>query len=117
MKRSTPTPHAPSSTGEDPSLLSKAPRELSVATSKDDRVGHYMAKWALPCPLERRQFNVAFKDLYVGTSSRHTGEAMKRAVECTPRHPPPPPPMCDLVLVLRCPKHRRATATGHTPTA
>ena len=68
MKRPSATPLAPSSTGEDPFLLSKALRDLSGATNlKDDRVGQYLAMWALSCPLARRQFNKAVQ--YVNTAS------------------------------------------------
>ena len=60
MKCPATTPLAPSSPGKDTSLLSKAVRELTGAsTLKDERVGHYLATWALSCTLARRQFNNA----------------------------------------------------------
>ena len=45
-------------TRKDTSLWSKALRGLSGASSlKDERVGHYLATWALSWPLARWQFN------------------------------------------------------------
>ena len=82
MKRPATTPLAPSSTGKDTSLLSKALRELSGASNlKDERVGHYLATWALSCPLARRQFNNAVQHVNSATSTQTTGEACKAAVE------------------------------------
>ena len=76
MKRLASTPLAPSSTGKDISLLSKALRELSGASNlKDERVGHYLATWALSCPLARRQFNNAVQHVNPATSTQTTGEA------------------------------------------
>ena len=81
MKRPATSPLAPSSTGKDTSLLSKALRDLSGASNlKDERVGHYLATWALSCPLARRQFNNTVQYVNSATST-HTGEACKAAVE------------------------------------
>ena len=80
MKRPATSPRAPSSTGKDTSLLSKALRDLSGASNlKDERLGHYLATWALSCPLARRQFNNAVQ--YVNTATQTTGDACNAAVE------------------------------------
>ena len=72
MKRPATSPLAPSSTGNDTSLLSKALRDLSGASNlKDERVGHYLATWALSCPLARRQFNNAVQYVNTATSTAH----------------------------------------------
>ena len=82
MKRPATSPLAPSSTGKDTSLLSKALRELSGASNlKDERVGHYLATWALSCPLARRQFNNAVQYVNSATSTHTTDEACRAAVE------------------------------------
>ena len=105
MKRPTTSPLAPSSTGEDTSLLSMALRDLSGATSlKDERVGHYLATWALSCPLARRQFDNAVQYLNTATSAHTTGEAYKAAVEAYTASLLPPTAMCEFVLNLRAPK-------------
>ena len=102
MKRPATSPHAPSN-GKDTSLLSKALRDLSGASNlKDERVGHYVATWALSCPLARRQFNNAVRYVNSATSTHTTGEACKAAVEAYA--PPPPTAMCELVLNMRAPK-------------
>ena len=47
-ERHTTSPLAPSSTGKDTSLMSKAPRDLTGASSlKDERMVHYLATWTL----------------------------------------------------------------------
>ena len=103
MKRPAANPYAPSSTGKDTSLLCKALRELSGASNlKDERVEHYLATWALSCPLARRQFNDAVQ--YVNTSTHTTGEACKAAVEAYAASLPPPTAMGELVLNMRAPK-------------
>ena len=80
-----------SSTGQDTSLLSKALRELSGASNlKDERVGHYLATWAVSCPLARRQFNNAIQYVNTATSTHTTGEACKAAVEAYTASLPPP---------------------------
>ena len=96
MKRPTTTPLAPSSIGEDPSLLSKALRDLSGATSlKDDQVGHDLAMWAVSCPLAWRQFIKSTQHVNTATSAQTPGEACKAAVEAyTASFPPPPPWQC-----------------------
>ena len=82
MKRPATSPLAPFSTGKDTSLLSKALRELSGASNlKDEPVGHYLATWALPCPIARRQFNNAVQYVNSATSTHNTGAACKAAVE------------------------------------
>ena len=98
-------PLAPSSTGKDTSLLSKALRELSGASNlKDERVGHYLATWALSCPLARRQFNNAVQYVNSATSTETTGEACKAAVEAHAASLLPPTAMCELVLNMRAPE-------------
>ena len=93
MKRRATTLLAPSSPGKDTSLLSKALRELSGASNlKDERVGHYLATWALACPLARRQFNNTVQHVNSATSTQTTGEECKAAVEVTPPPYFPPPP-------------------------
>ena len=55
---------------------------LSGASNlKDERVGHYLATWALSCPLARRQFNNAVQHVNSATSTQTTGEECKAAVE------------------------------------
>ena len=96
---------APSSTAKDTSLLSKALRDLSGASNlKDERVGHYLATWALSCPLARRQFNNAVPYVNTATSTQTTGEACKGAVEAYAAFLFPPTAMCELVLNMRAPK-------------
>ena len=105
MKRPATSPHAPSSTGKDTSLLSKALRELSGSFNrKDDRVGHYLAMWALSCPLARRQFNNAVQYGNSATSIHATGEACKAAVEAYAASLLPPTTVCELVPNMRAPK-------------
>ena len=68
MERPATSPLAPSSTRKDTSFLSKVVRDLNGASNlKDEQVGHYLATWALSCPLARRQFNNAVQ--YVNTAS------------------------------------------------
>ena len=105
MKRPATSPLAPSSTGKDTSLLSKALRDLSGASNlKDERVGHYLATWALSCPLAQRQFNNAVQYVKTATSTQTTGEACKAAVEAYTASLLPPTAMCELVLNTRAPK-------------
>ena len=95
------SPLAPSSTGKDTSLLSMALRDLSGASNlKDERVGHYLATWALSCPLPRRQFNKVVQYVNTATFTQTTGEACKAAAAS----PLPPTAMCELVLSMRAPK-------------
>ena len=104
MKRPTTFPHAPPSTGKDTSLLSKALRELSGTSNlKDERVGHYLATWALSCPLAWRQFNNAVRYVNSATSAHTTGEACKAAVQADTASLLPPTAMCELVLNMRAP--------------
>ena len=86
--------------------MSKALRDLSGATTnlKDDRVGHYLATWALSCTLARRQFNNAVQYVNTATSTQTAGEACKVAVEAYTASLLPPTTMCKLVLHLRAPK-------------
>ena len=105
MKRLATPPLAPSSTGKDTSLLSKALRELSGASNlKDKWVGHYLATWALSWPLERRQFKKRTQYVNSATSTYTTGEACKAAVESYAASLLPPTAMCELVLNMRVPK-------------
>ena len=95
MKRPATSLIAPSSTEKDTSLLSKALRELSGASNlKDERVGHYLATWALSCPLARRQFKNALQYVNSATSTHNTGEACKAAVAAYAASLSPPPPPC-----------------------
>ena len=96
MKRPATSPLAPSSTGKDTSLFSKALRELSGASNlKDERVGHYLATWALSCPLARRQFNNAVQYVNSATCTHTIGEACKAAVEEYAAALLPPTAMCE----------------------
>ena len=105
MKRPATSPLAPSSTKKDTSLLSKALPDLSRASNlKDERVGHFLATWALSCPLARRQFNNAVQYMNTATSTQTTGEACKAAVEVYTASLLLPSPMCELVLNMRPPK-------------
>ena len=105
MKRPAASPLAPSSTGKDTSLLSKALQDLSGASNlKDERVGHYLATWALSCPLVWRQFNNAVQYVNTATSTQTSGEACKAAVEAYAASLLPPTAMCKLVLKMRAPK-------------
>ena len=107
MKHPATSPFAPSSTGKDTSLLSKALRDFSGASNlKDERAGHYLATLALSCPLAQRPFNNAVQYVNSATSTHATGEALKAFVEAYTASLPPPPPtaMCELVLNMRVPK-------------
>ena len=105
MKHLATCPLAPSSTGKDNSLLSKALRDLGGASNlKDERVGHYLAMWALSCPLARRQFNNAVQYVNTATSTQTRGEACKAAVEAFAASLLPKTAMCELVLNMRAPK-------------
>ena len=105
MKRPATSPLAPSSIGKDTSFLSQALGELSGASNlNDERVGHYLATWALSCPLARRQFNNAVQYVNSATSTHTTGEACKAAVEAYAASLLPPTAMCELVLHMRPPK-------------
>ena len=93
MKRPTTSPLVPSSTGKDTFLLPKALRDLGGASNlKDEWGGHFLATWALSCPLARRQFNNAVQYVNTATSTPTTGEACKAAVEAYAACLPPPPP-------------------------
>ena len=105
MKCTSTSPLAPSSTGEDTSLLSKALRDLSGATIlKDERVGHDSATWALSFSLARRQFNNLDQYVKNATSTQTTGEACKAAVDAYTASLLPRTAMCELVLNLWAPK-------------
>ena len=105
MKCPATSPLAPSSAGNDTSLLSKALRDLSGASElKDERVGRYLATWALSCPLARWQFNNAIQYANTATSTQTTGETCKAAVEAYAASLLPPTAMCELVLNMRAPK-------------
>ena len=67
-------------------------------------MGHYLATWALACPLARRQFNNAVQYVNTATSTQTTGEACKAAVEAYTASLLPPTAMCELVLNMRAPK-------------
>ena len=85
--------------------MSKALRELSGASNlKDERVGNYLATWALSCPLARRQFNNAVQYVNSSTSTHTTGEACKASVQAYATSLLPPTAMCELVLNMRAPK-------------
>ena len=71
MKPPSTSSLARSSTGGDSSLLSKALGNLSGATSlKNERVGHYLATWALSCPLAQRLFNNGVQYVNTATSTQ-----------------------------------------------
>ena len=102
MKRPAVSPFAPSSTGKDISLLSKALQDLSGASNlKDERVGHCLATWALSCPLGRRQFTNTVQYVNTTTSTQTTGEACKAAIQAYTAFLLPPTAMCELVLNVR----------------
>ena len=85
--------------------MSKPLRDLSGASSlKDEQVGHYLASWALLCPLAGQQFNNAVQYLHTATSTQTTGEACNAAVEAYTASLLPPTAMCELVLNVRAPK-------------
>ena len=65
---------------------------------------HYLATWALSCPVARRQFNTAVQHVNSATSTQTTGEACKAAVEAYTVSLLPPTAMCELVLNMRAPK-------------
>ena len=69
----------------------------------DERVGHYLATWALSCPLAQRQFNNAVQYVNTATSTQTTGEACKAAVEAY-NASFLSPTVCELVLNMRAPK-------------
>ena len=104
MKRPATSLLAPYSTGKDSFLLSKALRELSGASNlKHERVAHYLATWALSCPLARQQFNNAVQYVNSAMSTHTTGQACKAAVEAYVASLLPPTAMCELVLNMRAP--------------
>ena len=99
MNRPATFPPAPSSTRKDTFLLSKALWELSGASNPGkEQVGHYLATWALSCPLARRQFNNAVQYVNSATSTHTTGDACKGAVEAYTASLLPPTAMCGLEL-------------------
>ena len=105
MKRPATSPLASSPTVKDTFLLSKALRQLSGASNlKDERVCHYLATWALSCPLAWRQFNNAVQCVSSATSTHTTDEACKAAVEAYAASLLPATAMCELVLNTRAPK-------------
>ena len=109
-KRPSTSALAPSSTGEDTSRLSMALRDLSGATSlKHERVGHYLATWALSCPAARRQFNNAVQYVNAATSTQTSSEACKAAVEAYAASLLPPTAMCELAPNMRAPRSLRRT--------
>ena len=67
-------------------------------------MGHYLATWALSCPLARRQFNNAVQYVNTATSTQTTGEVSKGAVQAYTAALLPPTAMCELVLNMRAPK-------------
>ena len=67
-------------------------------------MGHYLATWALSCPLARRQFNNAVKYVNSASSTHTTGEACKAAVEAYAASLLPPTARCELVPNMRAPK-------------
>ena len=56
--------------------------DLSGATSlKDDEVGHYLATWALSCPLALQHFNHDVKHINVARCTHTTFDTCKAGVE------------------------------------
>ena len=105
MKHPATSPLAPSSTAKDASLLLKALRPLSGASNlKDEHAGHYLATWALSCPLARRQFNNAVQYVNTATSAKTTGETCTAAVEAYTASLLPPTAMCERALNMRATK-------------
>ena len=72
-------------------------------------MGHYLATWALSCPLARQQFNNAVQYVNSATSDHTTGEACKAAVEAYAASRLPPTAMSEVVLKMRAPKASRRT--------
>ena len=66
-------------------------------------MGHYLATWALSCPLARRQFNNAVRYVNTATSTQTIAEACKAAVEAYAASLLPPTAMCELLLDMRDP--------------
>ena len=84
--------------------MSKALRDFSGATTlKHERLGHYVAMWALSCSLAQRQFNNAVQYVNTATSTQTTGEACKSAIEAYTAYLLPATPMCEFVLNIRAP--------------
>ena len=67
-------------------------------------MGHYLATWALSCPLARRQFNNAVQYVNTASSTQTTCEAWKAAVEACTASLLLPTTMCEIVLNMRAPK-------------
>ena len=67
-------------------------------------MGHYLATWALSCPLARWQLNNAVKYVNSASSTHTTGEACKAAVEAYAASLLPPTAIRELVPNMRAPK-------------
>ena len=105
MERPSTSPLVPSSNRADTSLLPMVLRDLSGAISvKNDRVGHYLAMWALSCPLARRQFRNAIQHVNTATCTKTARDACKAVGEAYTASLLHPTAMCELVLNLRGPK-------------
>ena len=98
--------------------MSKALRELSGDSNvKDELLGHYLATWALSCPLARRQFDNAVQYVKPATSTQTMDEACKAAVDAHAASLLPPSAICELVLNMRAPKSSWSDPLGalHAP--
>ena len=105
MKRPATSPLAPSSTGRDTSLLSKALRDLSGASNiQDERTWPLLGHVGAIMPPSR----AAIQQRRPICEHRHfyqtTGEACKAAVEAYAASLLPSTATCDLVLNMRAPK-------------
>ena len=56
-------------------LCCASQHHVGASNLKDERVGHYLATWALSCPLARRQFNNAVQYVNSATSTHTPGSA------------------------------------------
>ena len=64
--------------------MSKALRDLSGSSNLSaERVGHYLATWALSCPLARRQFGNVVQYVNTATSTHTTGAGCLQFSSCT----------------------------------
>ena len=96
MNRPSTSPLATPSTREDTSPLSMAlPDRAGAFSLKDKRVGHYLAMWALSCPLAWRQFNNDVEYVNTATSAHATATCLSGFLP--PLYSPLPP------CVNRCP--------------
>ena len=79
--------------------IAKPPVGVEEGSSlDDDPVGPYLAKWASPFPLARRQTNAVVKVFEADTNSHGMREAWRAVVDAYTTSLLPPNAMCELVL-------------------